>query len=386
MTIDVHDDLGEALLSEFLGGPPEFLKEARWVERDELLDRDFALILVDEEGRDHRKFACHDACSTRVSAYYLLNVAELPPVAAKVAAANILQAAADFGCQLAENCATPLYKIASAEDCGGMLDERLVAVKQAQMPMPTNGAAQGAARVSMPLSGSALPPAISGLRTLNPAPMSAAPFAQGSTKVSSYDVLRACVDEWHELDPYQRREAALWLRQSGSQEGLDLPEKIAAYAGDSLSPDFPAAIRVRRHRVTEEMAEEYDRLEKVAQFLVPDLVVDALYQLDEAAGLLLKHGETLPDPVRSVFSMPKEAAWSWTHGDILVNEHQLGDFAMRNSLEKKMEAIFTEELAMKFRKDPVGTFKAMPVGQKMIVARMATQSGIHNDGGGPWGY
>ena len=50
----------------------EIVKEASWLEKDDVLDRDYAVILVDSEGVEHKKLAMNDAGNTVSSICYLL--------------------------------------------------------------------------------------------------------------------------------------------------------------------------------------------------------------------------------------------------------------------------------------------------------------------------
>lgn len=87
--IDFHDDLG-ASFSATDAAPPSFLKTASFRETYELHDGDFALIIVDEDGKEHRKFACNDAGNTWLSLWYFENVESGLPDYAKIAAAENL--------------------------------------------------------------------------------------------------------------------------------------------------------------------------------------------------------------------------------------------------------------------------------------------------------
>ena len=87
--IDFQDDLGAAFTVADVA-PPETLKTASFREDYELTDGDYALILVDEDGREHRKFACHDPGNTWMSLWYFENVdSGLPDYAKQAAAENL---------------------------------------------------------------------------------------------------------------------------------------------------------------------------------------------------------------------------------------------------------------------------------------------------------
>lgn len=106
VVFDFYDDpQGGILKSAFPTAEdlPEVIKEAHILsteERDVLRDDAFALVMVNE-GKVLRKFACVDAGNTLLSAIYFAENAELlPPEAVKVAAVNIDAACDEFGLDL----------------------------------------------------------------------------------------------------------------------------------------------------------------------------------------------------------------------------------------------------------------------------------------------
>jgi len=347
MIIDVYDDLGESYLASLgTSNPPEVLKEASWKESDELLDRDYALIIVDEEGREHRKFACYDPGSIAMSMWYLEHVAGhvLPDYAVKVAEKNLAEAAGinydpDF------------------EKGAHLIDERRVFVDLRGLPKIEDGL---------------MDPADVGTKT--------ADFGRGK---NPWDLLKHAHLNWHEYDPYERRDTARILVDCEKTAGLQVPDYMRKYAGTDLNPRFGSIIKHRLdHVIDEELRGGYERLAKVASAIDLNDAVEILYTLDQSASLTPRYGESLPDPVLSVYGQEKKAEWSWIHGGYQVNERQLIDYANAPMLGSvKMTDIFTPDVVQSFRKDPIGTFKGMPIEQQGILARLATQGKYHNDGG-----
>lgn len=106
VVLDFYDDMTGALLKESFPTPeslPEIVKEAHILspeERDVLRDDAYALVLVNE-GKILRKFACVDAGNTLLSAmYFMQNKESLPVEAQKIASANIEAACEVFGLPL----------------------------------------------------------------------------------------------------------------------------------------------------------------------------------------------------------------------------------------------------------------------------------------------
>lgn len=115
VVLDFYDDpIGRVLKETFpeAGSLPSIIKTAHILSEEErgvLRDDAYALILVNE-GKVMRKFACVDAGNTALSALYFLKTHEsLPGEAVKVAASNLAQACEEFGIPGAET----LEKIAA---------------------------------------------------------------------------------------------------------------------------------------------------------------------------------------------------------------------------------------------------------------------------------
>ncbi len=96
MIIDVYDDPAGTVLRKHIpeeSGIPDFIKQAASAPDDSAYSDDsFALVMVDQ-GKKLRKFACVDKGNTALSAIYLMeNADKLPEEAVKVAAINIADA------------------------------------------------------------------------------------------------------------------------------------------------------------------------------------------------------------------------------------------------------------------------------------------------------
>lgn len=339
--IDQYDDLGERFSrSELAIAATPILKQASWVERSDLLDRDFALILVDSEGREHRKFACYDAGSTLVSQWYLLNAThDLPEAALKVASANLMAAAQNFEVMVDED----IEKAASAPIQGA--DERRVYISKVSSTSPTE-----------------------------PSPI--------QKTASAFDIIGTVQRDWADLDPYDRHEAAVGIVKMAALTGAEVPATIFQYSGTDLNPRFEKIAAARCEFTTrEDTRDGYLRLSKMAAAMDPDDVVEAMYLLDEQAGVLNRYGSRLPDPVLSVYGATKEAEYSWIHGGDYVNERMLKSYSGSSAFAASCGKIFTDAICDRFKRDPLATFKSMPAEQQKIMARLASQSRDSNDGG-----
>lgn len=406
MIFDHHDDLGTFLRQKAPSlAETSLVKEASWVEKPDLLDRQFALILIDESGNEHRKLAMHDAGNTLSSIYYFLQTEHsLPDGAIKLAAANLLNSAMHQGLYEAVgdsflyheklgSAFDVLAYLADLETTAGIVDERRFSIKEANSVIgyasssaPTvnvTGTSGGpmsgmAGATSKPMSTPTVSKPVGSLTANNkPSPMATV------AKHASYDIIKQAEWYWTELSPVERRQIAIDLAPIAEAEGTRVPEKIAQYGGNELNPVFDFIMKRRQDYTADEtLQEDYDRLSKVAHIMPLDDITEALYLLDEQANLLHRYGNSLPDPVLSVYGTKQASLeYSWNHGGDSVNELQLVNFAASPSAHNRMEGLFHKEISDKFKKEPLSTFKSMPLEQQIIVARMAGQSGDHQDGG-----
>jgi hypothetical protein len=206
-------------------------------------------------------------------------------------------------------------------------------------------------------------------------------MAYTAKHASAFDYVADAAESWDDLDPYDRHEVAVNLEKVASAGGATVPSYIHAYSGTSLNPNFKKIAEARRDFTSQQDTQDgYTRLSKMAAAMDPDDVVEAMYLLDEQAQINHRYGSRIPDPVLSVYGTTKEAEFSWIHGGDYVNEQMLKRYAGSDASEK-MEDVFTDDLKDLFRRDPISVFKRMPDEQKILLARMASQSRDNNNGG-----
>ena len=389
MIVDLHDDLGTFLRQSNPDlASSDFVKSASWEERTDIYDRDFAIILVEDNGREHRKLAMTDAGNTLASiVYFLTNDHDLPDGAVKLAAANLLNSAMHYG--LYDYYGDSLLfneKLGSAFDVlavladslpqDGILDERRVAVKTAYAGQAQNYRAPIAGQQSAPI-GKTSPTVMHTANSINMRVPGGASSMPGKTTVAStFDLIKEAEWSWPELDPVDRREFALIIKEAAKAEGAHVPAKIAQYGGHELNPDFETLMHRRLDYVSNpDLVADYQRFSKVAFAMDLADATEALYLLDEQAGLLDRYGSNLPDPVLSIYGCStKEAMWSWNHGGDYCTGRELEMLVKDPVKRRRMEDMFTEKVCCAFMDDPVKSFESMPLEQQIIVARMANTS------------
>jgi hypothetical protein len=332
--LDFPDDLGASLtLALQSREAPELLKTAEWKEPYEALDRDFALILVDDVG-EHRKYACHDPGNTAVSMFYLVQAQNhLSPPAVKTAAANLARIGTEQGLPIPSG----IQKLAELQvDDRDILDERRVIYRA--------------------------PP----------------PERRPHQKLAGYSLLAETQRTWLDKQPHEKRASALQLRAEGQEIAMELPQEIYAYTGEELSPKFASHMRMRAQSTANtDLSAEYSRLGKVASVLGPEESLKALYELDKLAGFYWgsgnRYGRNMADPFLCVYETEKTAMWSWSHGGDHINQAQLIAFANNPESARAVNLTFAGGMWEKLMKNPVGTFKSLPLEQQILLSRMARQ-------------
>lgn len=377
MITDHQDDLGTFLRQTHPTlAESSFVKEASWKEKPNMLDREFALILVEPNGTEHKKLAMHDGGNTLASVAYLLTGDHsLPEPAIKLASYNLLNAAMHYGLYDAFG-DTLLYteKIGSAFDLlaaladalpnDGILDERRVSVKEAM----GGGMGYSSPTVATTSKNTAAP--VNTIKTFGK--------QQPMLKKASYDLIKEAEYMWPDLDPVDKRAFALIIKEAAREEAAAVPAKIAQYAGNELNPQFESIIHRRLDYVSNDsLRDDYERFSKVA--FVMDLAdaTETLYLLDEQAGLLERYSSNLPDPVLSVYGCStKQASWSWSHGGVYCTENDIMLLCKDPVKRAQFESVFNQNTCESFMKDPIKQFESKPIEQQIIIARMANTTAM----------
>jgi len=377
MFIDIHDDLGTFIKNWDHIVNSDLVKQASWKEREDIHDRDFAVIIVDSNGETHRKLAMFDPGTTYASSLYLLNQDIPSSSIAKLAAHNLAIRSEHFN--LPSDLILALEKVAQeAQEDAQIVDERIVKLGNAQMgygPMNRFNAnavlKPGSSMPMMPMAGSM--PMSGGM------PMPG--MSMGKYASNEFDLVSKAEKDWDTFSPQEKRNLALHLKEASTV--AHIPSKIAQYAGTSLNPDFEFLMQKRLDYVKdEELKDSYINLEKLAYTHNPEEVIEALSILDDRAGIYHKYNNSsLPDPVLTVMGEGVKVAqnWSWSEGGNYLNERQIRQFAASN--HDSVDKLFTDDIKHRFRKDPIKTFESLPDEQKIIMSRLATQTRFSEDGG-----
>jgi hypothetical protein len=188
------------------------------------------------------------------------------------------------------------------------------------------------------------------------------------------------------MSPEHRREYCVNLVKRASQLGLGLSKVAYKYGGDGYASDedFDIALTGRKNVITDN--DHKSLLNKLAEqrgLLTPDLFAVALSEFDKVAGIDWMYDEHILDPYFSTFG--KSASThdtiaaskqddtedeSFVIGNEYVTPAQLKRLVTVNS--KNITDTFGEDFMKEYLKDAVGIFKSLPIDQKKILIRMAT--------------
>lgn len=437
VVLDFYDDMAGTLLKESFPTPdslPEIVKTAHILsaeERDVLRDDAFALVLVNE-GKTLRKFACVDAGNTLLSAlYFTENMDSLPVEAQKVAAANIIAACHEFGLPLRS-----LEKIAGVPNPKGTAkgvartrDSMLqpLAGDEADWSQRTNltsvsggqdagrvGSTAGTLKTAMPKDDINL----DSHHKLNPgskpakkkekdangdycAPMpkmanhvdvsaleaplkvkkaSAQHLALGRYPLDSYADVKKAVEFFDEnylqMTPADRHEYAVKTASRAEDLGIQFGHMLERYGSVEYSLDLDAHMANRR-AVAPDFRTTWMELQEKQASVSPDEFVQLLLEADKKASLNWEYGGEVQDAYYATFGGNKEKdahiAWSWKGGPNgeLVNADQLKRLALNgHGIVCKQ---FDSDLAKAFSKDPITIFESLPMTHKVILSRLANQ-------------
>jgi hypothetical protein len=401
VVFDFYDDPTGAVLKKFFPTPeelPEAVKTAHILseeEREVLRNEAYALVMVNE-GRVLRKFACVDPGNTLLSALYFLEHREnLPEEAEKVAAANIFKACEEFGLPI-----DPLVKEAAKSSASRTRDpmKQPLVGDEADWAQRTNlvsirGGGDtgrvGETVSNLKTAGANVSPVVDMLldkavdvtgkepKKSIKKTASAISALGGKYSLDSYADVQMAVryfeENYREMDPEDAHQYAVKTAARADQLGIEVPETLARYGSTEYSPDVDAALALRRSMVDLEKQTLFTELQEKRAFIEPEQFAELLTQADEAAGLNWFYGH-IPDPYFSTFGgnakKEKLASWSWdSPTGQRVNAEQLKKLAVDGNVV--LSKHFADEMVEGFSKNPVEVFDSMPAPQKEILANLA---------------
>ena len=174
--------------------------------------------------------------------------------------------------------------------------------------------------------------------------------------------------------PRDRRTYCVKLATRMAELSIQVPEAIEKYASEGYGADVDAYVDFRRQYASEEFHPSLDLLlEKRAQ-VTPGTFAEALEEFDKISGIHYYWDSEIPDPYYSTFgpSMMKLADDDWVFDE---NGARCREMDLKNLATEGyavMATKFGDDFAKAFVKSPKSTFTSMPLPQKLIIARLAS--------------
>jgi hypothetical protein len=405
-------------------------------ERSRLPDDVFALVLLNGEEK-LRKFACIDEGNTALSVlYFLKNAHKLPAEARQVAAENLKVACGWYGLDVPEELEKEagLAGMALRSAAKNPVGAALTAMKVPSVAKGTSqnikanlakvrageamgGAAGGLAAMSggmehvaevvgtssMPLScdttAKAEPTKAVVKKTAHLRPVVDVTEKEAMTQTTVKKASRYALGERYPLDSYEqvkrasayfdeygkcfspaeRHEYCVNMVKRAQELGIPVSDEARKYGSEKYASaiELQFAIDARKALIDDaDLRGLYDELVKSAALMPPEEYAVVLGELDKAAGVAAYYDRDVPDPFASTFGFDKTAEdEKKTFTDIIGNYYvTAADLERLKSNKPGLKSTFGDDFCEEFCKDPVGIYKSLPVDQKKLLIRMATEN------------
>jgi len=402
--LDMYDDPSGIVLKEkvaSLEDVPEFIKQAERLDRetlDKLPDDVFALVMLDS-GDKMRKYACTDKGNTALSVLYFMETKNnLPAEAQKTAAKNLMEACRWYSMEPpAELEKTALLGPAMGAVTLGMgamegnrrYKQRKAALQQgatgSQIMKMSEMGANIMPKTKVPEKTASLKPHvdITGKHPPQQVTQETGRFyaltKEGGARypIDTMGQVQKAITYFEKyaerFTPPDRHLFCANVSRRADELGVPVTEKIAKYGASTMAQDAPVAI-YQRQRMFREGTSEHGLLQEMREkcaSIKPEFLAVTLENFDKQAGLDRLWDNGLPDPYYSIFGVEKRAEYSFTTANDTINETRLKRCA--KECKKQVQDLFNEDVAEEFSKDPVQIFDSLPLDQKRIIMRLASQ-------------
>jgi hypothetical protein len=185
------------------------------------------------------------------------------------------------------------------------------------------------------------------------------------------------------FDLDMRREFAVNLVKRASDLGIAAPEAALRYGSKVAADptDLAIAFDGRRGVIEERFHPALASVKEAASSLPPEATALLLREFDQQVGIAHLYGQEILDPYLSAFAKVAEEGGTLKkspEGSLLVGNDYLsiGDLKRFVSGNRPaLVAMYGDETATKFQKDPVGAFNTFPKVQQRVLIRMVNDNG-----------
>jgi hypothetical protein len=180
------------------------------------------------------------------------------------------------------------------------------------------------------------------------------------------------------MPPVDRHEFCVNLVKRAEALMIPVSDTVKKYGSEKYASarEIEAALGTRRQLLQQDDVALLDKLAAVMPVTAPDTFASILEAFDQSRGLHNHYDSHVMDPYYSTYGFEKKAedeeTWSDVVGNYNITAHELKAFALSGWMRLKKQ--FGHELADEFRKDPIGIYKSLPVEQKKLIIRLATDN------------
>lgn len=201
---------------------------------------------------------------------------------------------------------------------------------------------------------------------------------KGYYPINTWDLVKKAEVYYQEekgrMQPEVRRQYATKLASKAASMGYPLDPDIQEAGSSSWASKghLQAAVEMRKIACQpgSEDRQFLDELFEKRASLEPGTYAEVLRRFDVQHGLDKGWDHVILDPWASTFGLNKTADVVWEDGADRVTNDQLVNLA-QNHL-KRLRGVLTEGMCKEFLKDPVGIFESMPLPQKRLISRLAS--------------
>jgi hypothetical protein len=187
-------------------------------------------------------------------------------------------------------------------------------------------------------------------------------------------------DEHGRMQPEIRRQYAVKLASRAVSMGYPLDPEILEAGATDWAPKghLKAAVEMRKIACQPGESRQFlDELFEKRSSMEPETYAEVLRRFDVQNGLDKGWDQLVLDPWASTFSAVKTAEVVWEDGADRVTDDELVNLATNHL--KRMRQVLTESMCKEFVKDPIGIFESMPMPQKRIISRLASDHREYSD-------
>ena len=384
--LDFYDDPTGAVLKSAFPTPdklPLIVKTAHILtpeEREILRDDAYALVMQNE-GKVFRKFACVDPGNTLLSLLYFEKNASLLPESARERAGRVIfERAREFGILDVVKTAAKSPQRSRDPMRQPMVGDEADWAERTNLRSIQGGKDGGrVAQVSQTLNTKMASVDVTGQEPgVVFTKQASSRHALGDKyPLDSYADVRAAVayfsESWPDFEPLERHEFAKNASARAEEIGLDVPPIMARYGSTGYAPDVEAHLANRKANCAERFHGIYDALKEKRAQIEPEHFAALLARADVACELNWEWGGAVQDPWFATFggrTGTEKTAFGWEGGGYQVDAETLQEAAASGALAGH----FQEDVVKAFEKDPVAIFSSMPDDMKVVMARLATEA------------